>query len=110
MDLLSNRVLEPFLSRIDGKITKECLEAQGHQWRRERTRNEQLGVGLHGRGGRKAVGEECERYKYPPTPNGQLSRGSAASQLQQCRSAAVLLFRCGTATPGNIVKVNAVKS
>ena len=37
MDLLSNRVLEPFLSRIDGEIIKECLEAQGHQWKREKS-------------------------------------------------------------------------
>jgi hypothetical protein len=36
VDLLSNRVLEPFFARIDREITNECLEAQGQQWRRER--------------------------------------------------------------------------
>ena len=35
-DLLSNRVWDLFLTRLDGEIKGECLGAQGHQWRREK--------------------------------------------------------------------------
>ena len=33
-----------------------------------------------------AVGEEEEGYKYPFSPNGHLSRGSASLQVRQCRT------------------------
>jgi hypothetical protein len=35
VDLLSNRVLEPFLSSFDGEITRNAWELEEHQWRRE---------------------------------------------------------------------------
>jgi hypothetical protein len=35
MDLLYSRVLEPFLSRFDGEITRNAWELKEHQWRRE---------------------------------------------------------------------------
>ena len=31
---------------------------------------------------KKDTGEEGERYKYPPSPNGHLSRGSASLQVR----------------------------
>ena len=34
---------------------------------------------------KKDTGEEGERYKYPPSPNGHLSRGSASLQVRHCR-------------------------
>ena len=46
VDLLSNRVSDLFLSRIDGKIIRESLRALGHQWRREKVSTELLSVGL----------------------------------------------------------------
>ena len=57
MELLSNRVLDPFLSRIDG-------EPSAGMSRRKKS----------------DVGEEEDRYKYPLSPNGHLSHGSAALQ------------------------------
>ena len=68
IELLSNRVLDPFASRIDGEINgfawgfevnnggrkKELLLCFGHaEVRKKRQR---------------AVGEEGEGYKYPPSP------------------------------------------
>ena len=32
------------------------------------------------------VGKEGEGYKYPATPNGHLSHGSAMAQVRQCRT------------------------
>ena len=40
-----------------------------------------------------------------PSPNGQLSRGSAAAQLRQCCFAAMPLSRCGTTTLGKTTRV-----
>ena len=33
-----------------------------------------------------AIGEEEDGYKYPLSPNGHLSHGSASLQVQQCRT------------------------
>ena len=33
-----------------------------------------------------AVGEKEDGYKYPLSPNGHLSRGSASLQVRQCRT------------------------
>ena len=51
------------------------------------------------------IGKEGEGYKYPPAPNGHLSHGSAAAQVRQCRTAAVPLFKCGSATPRKTARV-----
>jgi len=51
------------------------------------------------------VGGDRKIYKYPPAPNGHLSRGTAATQVRQCCSAAVLLSGCGTAALGKTARV-----
>jgi len=51
------------------------------------------------------VGKEEEGYKYPPAPNGHLSHGSVATQVWQCRTAAVPLFKCGSAAPVKTARV-----
>ena len=51
------------------------------------------------------VGDEKDGYKYPLSPNGHLSRGSATTQVWQCRTAAVPLFKYGSAAPRMIAKV-----
>jgi len=85
MDLMGNH-----------KGSLERFRALMEKRERERGCSGALGVGL--RGGRKkvtVVGER-RRYKYPSTPNSQLSRGSAA--LWQYRSpCAVVLHQPETA-------------
>ena len=35
---------------------------------------------------KRAIGEEKNGYKYPLSPNGHLSHGSASLQVRQCRT------------------------
>ena len=85
MELLSNRVLDPFPSRIDVKIN-------GFAWGLRSTMEGERELLLcFGRAEvrkkrQRAIGEEEEGYKYPLAPNGHLSCGSAATQVRQCRT------------------------
>ena len=47
------------------------------------------------------VGEEGKRYKYPPAPNGYLSRDSATAQVRQCLSSCAALPRLQTSSNYN---------
>ena len=105
VDLLSNRVLEPFLSRIDGEITRNAQELKVTN--REEREQELSNWGWTEE--EEEPLEGCVRGINTPNPNSQLSYGSATAQLQQCRTTAVPLFRCGTAAPGKTTRVKTVK-
>ena len=78
MKLLSHRVLNPYPSRIDGEIN-------GFAWRLEvNNRGRERAPFLFRRARinrrrKRDVGEEVDGYKYPLSPNGHLSRGSATA-------------------------------
>ena len=78
MELLSNRVLDPFPSRIDGEINGFAWGLEVNNGGRERA------PFLFGRAGinrrrKRDVGEEVDRYKYPLSPNSHLSHGSVVA-------------------------------
>jgi hypothetical protein len=96
---------ETFFSQGLMRKSMEKLGAQDHQWRRERRAPFCFSTNWTvGKEERDIVGEG-KRYKYLPTPNSHLSRGSAAAQARQCHSAGVPLSRCDTATPGKTARV-----
>ena len=78
MKQLSNQVLNPFPSRIDEKINEFAWGLEVNNGGRERERAHFL-FGRAGISRRKerAIGKEDDGYKYPLSPNGHLSHGSA---------------------------------
>ena len=76
MELLSNRVLDPFPLRIDGEINGFAWGLEVNNGGRERApflfRHAEIS-----RRRKRDIGEEEDGYKYPLGPNGHLSRGSA---------------------------------
>ena len=86
MELLSNRVLDPFPSRIDGEINEFAWGLKVNNGGREGEAPFYFGWAGVRKKRKRAIGEEGEGYKYPPTPNSHLSHGSAAAQVRQCRT------------------------
>ena len=86
MELLSNRVFNPFLSRIDGEINGFAWGLKVTNGGRERERELLFYFERAGMNKRKkiTVGEEEDGYKYPLSPNGHLSHSSASLQVRQC--------------------------
>ena len=78
MELLSNRVLDPFSQGLMGKsmdLLKDSMSLMEEERglifcfeRVEMSRRKKI-----------AVGEKEDGYKYPLSPNGHLSQGSAAA-------------------------------
>ena len=75
------------------------MRAQGQQWRERERAPFLFGHARMSRRNKRDAGEEEDGYKYPLSPNGHLSHGSAMAQVRQCRTAVVPLFKCGSATP-----------
>ena len=77
MELLSNRVLDPYPSRIDGEINRFAwgLKVNNEVRQRELLLSfECAEVRKKGAGWFITVGKERERYIYPPGPNNHLNR------------------------------------
>ena len=78
MELLSNRILDPFPSRIDGEINGFAWGLEVNNGVRERA-TFLFGHARISRRRKRDVGEEEDGYKYPLGPNGHLSHGSATA-------------------------------
>ena len=91
MEMLFNPVLDPFPSRIDGEINGFSWGHEVNNGGRERAPFLFGHAGINRRRKRN-VGEEEDGYKYPLSPNGHLS-------------AAVPLFKCGSAVPCKTARV-----
>ena len=79
MELLSNRVLDPFLSRIDGEINGIAWGLKVNNGGREREPLFCFEPAGMSRSQKRDVGEEEDGYKYPLNPNDHLSHGSVAA-------------------------------
>ena len=79
MELLSNRVLDPFPSRIDGEINGFAWGLEVNNGGREGELLLCFGYAEVRKKRQSTVGKEEEGYKYPFSPNGHLSHGSAAA-------------------------------
>ena len=75
MELLSNRVLDPFPSRIDGEINGFAWGLEVNNGGRERELLLCFECSEVRMKRQITVGEEGERYIYPPTPNGHRTQG-----------------------------------
>ena len=86
MELLSNRVLDPFLSRIDGEINGFACGLEVNNGGREIELLLCFGRAEVRKKRQSTVGKEGEGYKCPLAPNGHLTHDSAAAQVWQCLS------------------------
>ena len=91
MELLSNWVLDPFLSRIDGEINGFAWGLKVTNGGRERELLFYLEWAGMSRSQKRDVGEDDDGFKYPLSPNGHLSAavpycGSASLQVRQYRT------------------------
>jgi hypothetical protein len=98
VELLSNQVLAPFLSRINGKINGVAWELKMCQWRkREESSGLFSSVWAIGEEER-AVVEDRERYKYPSISQWSLKCGSSAlsAVVQGCGTTSLQVRHCRT--------------
>ena len=79
MKLLSNQVLDPYPSRIDGEINRFAWGLEVNNGERERELLFYFGRARMSRSQKRDVGDEKDGYKYPLSPNDHLSRGSAVA-------------------------------
>ena len=86
MELFSNRVLDPFLSRIDGEINEFDWGLEVNNGGRERELLLCFGYVEVTKKRQSTVGKEGKVYKYPPAPSGHLCCGNAVAQVRQCRT------------------------
>ena len=73
MELLSNRVLDPFSSMIDGEINGFAWGLEVNNGGRETELLLCFGCAKVRKKRQIPVEEERERYIYPPAPNGHLN-------------------------------------
>jgi hypothetical protein len=100
MDLLSNRVWDLFLSRIDGE-SWELKVAHGG----ERGKHFSAFARTERFWGRRETLERKGKGINTPYPQRSLKSRSAAAQVRQCHSAALSLSRCNTAALDKTTRV-----